>query len=480
MKRLLLLAVSTALLITVAQAKSLQPGKGYPSDTIARVGDELITYAQLSTRLNSSAVVGVSVPVLGSEERKTIMLALLDKTISADLLYQDAISQGLDKDPEYRQAMDTFADAIIGELYRKEYLVGRIEVTEAEMDAYFNKTFSADTELSDRLRNSIEATLRKQKFLQRSAQNPQQLRESIEVLIIPARLDPADDAKREAGTVVAEFGDRRITWGEVKGRLTTLNNSINTGQRVKVLQDYVDRLLMARKGREAGLDKDPGFQKRLAEFRKTRLLNMHRGNLVERMEPSDDELHDFYQANKERIAIKERRRIQMLVLPDSVKAEYVKQRIETGKITFHEAVLTHSIAPNAKQNLGDFGWVARGSGFPALDELTFSLELDQVGGPVESPAGWHLVKVLDLREASLMNFEDEATRKATRRMMIKERMNDYVVWLRKQGIPVVVYEDNINRLFREEAQWIAAKTREMEANPERARLILDEMRALVE
>ena len=59
-------------------------------------------------------------------------------------------------------------------------------------------------------------------------------------------------------------------------------------------------------------------------------------------------------------------------------------------------------------------------------------------------------------------------------------MNDYVISLRKQDFPVVVYEDNMNRLFREETQWIAAKTREMEENPERAKSILDEIRALVE
>jgi hypothetical protein len=45
---------------------------------------------------------------------------------------------------------------------------------------------------------------------------------------------------------------------------------------------------------------------------------------------------------------------------------------------------------------------------------------------------------------------------------------------------VVVYENTLNRLLREEARWIAAKSREMEKNPERARLILGEMKALVE
>jgi len=55
-----------------------------------------------------------------------------------------------------------------------------------------------------------------------------------------------------------------------------------------------------------------------------------------------------------------------------------------------------------------------------------------------------------------------------------------VVGLRKSEFPVVVYDENLDRLFQAEAQWIAAKTREMEANPERARQILDKMRKVVE
>ncbi len=142
--------------------------------------------------------------------------------------------------------------------------------------------------------------------------------------------------------------------------------------------------------------------------------------------------------------------------------------------------MEHSIDPNAKRNLGDFGWVTKGTGFPELDQVTFALDLEQLGGPVESPAGWHLVKVFDLREAHFTDIGDEDTRKVTRRMLFKQKMKDYAVSLRTSEFPVVVYNDNLNRLFREEAQWIAAKTKDMEAHPERAEEILRELRAVVD
>jgi peptidyl-prolyl cis-trans isomerase C len=479
MKRLLLIAFST-LLMTSARAESPQVPEGQPADSVARVGDQTITYAQLNTQLNSSAVVGLSVPVLGSAERNKVILALLDKAISANLLYLDAIRRGTDQDPAYRKDLKAFSDAILAELYRRDYLVGEIQVTPAEVDAFIRENFTADTEITDRLRVSVEATIRNKKFTSRAASNRERLREGLEVVIHVDNLDVAEDTIRGDDEVVAEYGDRRITWSEVKDRLTTLNNKVDLEHRIESLNGLIDQELMARKGREAGLDRDSNFQKRLAEFRKTRLLNLHREILVRGMEPSDEELRAYYEANKDRIAIKERRRIQMVVLPTKEQAEEIKAGIEAGEITIYQAVLEHSIDPNAKRTLGDFGWVTKGSGFPELDDLTFSLDLDQLGGPVESPAGWHLVRVLDLREAGFTDIEEEGTRKATRRAMIKQKLDDYLVALRKNEFPVVVYEDNLNRLFRQEAQWIAAKTKEMEAHPERAQQILDEMREIVE
>lgn len=479
MKRLLLFAFST-LLCTAARAESPQVPEGAPADAVARVGDQTITYAQLNTQLNSSAVVGVSVPVLGSPERSTVMLTLLDKVISANLLYLDALKRGVDQDPAYRQELETFSDAILGELYRRQHLVGEIAVSPEEVDAYIRENYAADTEMTDRLRQSVEATIRNHRLNERTAGSRETLRQGIQVSIHAETLEPAGDADRGDDVVIAQVGDERITWGEAKRRLTTLNNSVDLGKRVESLSGLIDQRLMARKGREAGLDQDPTYKSRMAEFRKTRLLNLHRENLVRSMEPTQEELRAYYEANRDRILVKEQRRIQMVVLPSREEAEAIKARIEAGEITLYQAALEHSIDPNAKRTLGDFGWVAKGSGFPGLDELTFALEPDTLGGPVQSPAGWHLVKVLDLREAHFTDIEDPDTRTLTRRNLLKDRMDQYVVGLRKGGFPVTVYEDNMNRLFQEEAQWIAAKTKDMEAHPERAQEILKEMREIVE
>ena len=85
-----------------------------------------------------------------------------------------------------------------------------------------------------------------------------------------------------------------------------------------------------------------------------------------------------------------------------------------------------------------------------------------------------------MRDARFTDIGEEETRSTTRRLYLKQKLSDYVVELRKDQFPVVVYEDNLKRLFQAEAQMIAAKTREMEANPERARQLLEELQKAVE
>ena len=51
-------------------------------DVVASVGDQPITFSELNTMLNSSAIVGLSIPELGSPQRDQVRLTLLDKVIS--------------------------------------------------------------------------------------------------------------------------------------------------------------------------------------------------------------------------------------------------------------------------------------------------------------------------------------------------------------------------------------------------------------
>ena len=256
------------------------------------------------------------------------------------------------------------------------------------------------------------------------------LREGVKVTLDAGVLGAAhEDEDRDDSVEVASIDGKPILWADVKDLLQTQSKRTTQAEfhlfeedeRSKALNQYIDSLIMARKGREAGLERDPTYQRRYNEYAKNHLTNMHRDRLYREWAPSDDELWEYFNKNRDKITLPESRQVQMVVLKTKEEAEDVKKRVEAGEITIHQAARDYSIDPRAKQTLGDMGWVAKGTGFPELDKLTFSIEPETLGGPVESPAGWHLVMVHDIRDALFEDLVDDATWKTTRRRYMQEK-----------------------------------------------------------
>lgn len=423
-------------------------------DIIAKVGDQTISLREIDTMINSSAVVGLDIPALGTPERNAARLSLLDKVISADLLYLDALKTGLDKNPDHQQKVKTFADNILASLYKEKVLKGDLPVTEAEVRDYAKKHIAAGTELTSDVKLSIEAKIRKEKFKARNEGMRQKIRQGATVAVVSKELEPGGDSSRKAAAIVARVNNEEIHWGEVKSFMTSATGKDPLKQRMNLLDTLIDERIMAAKAREIGLETDPVFLARMDEFKKTSLVNLHQGNLFKKFSPQDSDVRSYYEKNRDKIIQPEVRNVQMVVLKTRKEAEEIKNKIKSKKMTFFEAARDFSIDPNAKQNLGEIGWVKQGTGFPDLDKLTFSLKKDQLGGPAETPVGWHLVKVLDIRDARYQNINDKGTLDQTRRTLMHEKLNQYTANLRKEKFPVTVYEDVFSRLVAQEAEKI--------------------------
>lgn len=447
---------------------TVQPEReqGEPLDTIARVGDQVITFSEINTMLNSSAIVGLSMPELGSPERDTVRITLLDKMISANLIYLDALQKGIDQDPDYQQAVESFRDAILANLYRSKHLVGEIEVTEQDIDEYYKNNIVEGTELTDELKAGIEATIRKSRVKDRTSTMRERLREGHKSVIKVSDLDPGDDQVRSEDDVLAELDGVPITWGEVRPSLQRTHTLRSTMARIEALENIIDARIMAQKAKQVGLEQDRVFQARIGEYSKTRLINLHRGQLIESWDPSTEEIIAYYEANKDRIVVKEMRKIQMLLVETEEQADQIKKQIESNETTFHKAVADYSTVPDAKKALGQMGWVSEGSGFPELDKETFMLEAGEIGGPVHSPAGWHLVRVLDQRDAVYTDINDEQTQNKTRNLYITEKLNQYVINLRIDAFPVEIEDEVISKLAQQEVDWYQEMLKKAQQSPD--------------
>ena len=435
-------------------------------DVIARVGDQDITFHDLNTLLNSSAVVGLSIPALGTPERDTVRIAVLDKFISSNLLYLDAIKQGVDKDPVYQRDITRFSDSVLAGLYWDRQLTKEAEVTEEQIQAAFREKAAADDELTDDTRSQITSTLYKSQRQELMAAAQKRLREGIKVTVHEENLNINGDQERADSAPLAEIGDETLTWGKVKDRIIRAGKGaviadpmvMEDDARMEQLEREIDLHILVSKARAAGLEDDPLYQRRYNEFRKSRLINTHRDQLLQELEPDEETLQAYYEENKARFVLPETRKLQMVVVKTEQEASDLKSKIEAGKLTMYQAARDHSTAANAGQNLGEVGWVNQGDLAPELDEMVFLLQPAEIGGPVESPAGWHLVLVQDVKDAEYTDFGDKGTHKRVRRSYLSDKLDAYTVDLRKNEFTVEVYQDNLIRLAQLEADMIGSLT----------------------
>jgi len=132
-------------------------------------------------------------------------------------------------------------------------------------------------------------------------------------------------------------------------------------------------------------------------------------------------------------------------------ARELKERLQGGA-DFRRLASQFSEGSSAQEG-GSLGWVSRGELAPGLEELLFSLEPGQIGGPVQTQLGIHVAEVLDRREKEI-DPEDKRkqARQALRTRKTRERMDQWTRELRAQAYVDIRLEENSQRQTAQNAE----------------------------
>ncbi|RJQ83706.1 MAG: hypothetical protein C4519_06380 [Desulfobacteraceae bacterium] len=109
----------------------------------------------------------------------------------------------------------------------------------------------------------------------------------------------------------------------------------------------------------------------------------------------------------------------------------LKKRIDAGE-DFGQIAKSHSQCPSAPKG-GDLGFFTRGRMVPAFEKVAFELKPGGVSDLVETQFGYHLIKVLEHREAKTMGYEEVQAQIAAhlRNLKIRAEVLRYAEKLRK-------------------------------------------------
>lgn len=131
----------------------------------------------------------------------------------------------------------------------------------------------------------------------------------------------------------------------------------------------------------------------------------------------EDELRRRYDGHQASYGVPEQRRARHILLPlaedagaDTVEAVTARardlaERIRAGG-SFEELAREHSADPGSAQQGGDLGFFGRGTMVEPFEEAVFRMRVGEVSDPVRSPFGLHVIRLEEVRAATVRPFEE--------------------------------------------------------------------------
>ncbi len=218
--------------------------------------------------------------------------------------------------------------------------------------------------------------------------------------------------------MLARVADRSITTADVDARITELPamarpEYATEAGRARLLRQLVEEEVLYRAALDAGLERDPTVQQRLAASRRQILVQAMLDREQSRLSTVDEkELQAFYDAHRDEYRTEETRRVRLLVAKNRPIAERVREMALEGqpfemlcqKFSFEPYVMeAKGLLPEPVRRGKAVPWLGN---HPAFHEAVFAVEDGGLTGVFETPKGFHVARVEEIREARQRSFDE--------------------------------------------------------------------------
>lgn len=176
----------------------------------------------------------------------------------------------------------------------------------------------------------------------------------------------------------------------------------------QILEELINLELLTQAAEKLELDVDPEISATLKLQYTQTMANAYLARKSAEITLTDEELRREYELQSTS-ADRAEYKASHILLESEEQATAVLAELSAGKL-FSEAATEHSIDP-AGDTGGDLGWFTGASMVPEFTEAVASMEVGDISAaPVKSEFGYHIINLVDKREAALPTFNSVKTR----------------------------------------------------------------------
>lgn len=209
----------------------------------------------------------------------------------------------------------------------------------------------------------------------------------------------------------------------------------NKGQ---VMRNLVTLELLAQEAKKRHLDQDPLIRAQI-RLRTSDILarSMVQRSIEEHAGVTDEAIRQHYEASKDEYTVSEEITASHILVKTESEAQDVLEDLKQGK-DFAEIAKARSIGPSGPKG-GALGAFGRGRMVPAFEEAAFALQKGEVGGPVHTQFGYHIIKVTE-RTAARTKPLDEV-REDIRKALVSRYVDTLLTDMRRKAKIQVIHPD---------------------------------------
>jgi len=199
--------------------------------------------------------------------------------------------------------------------------------------------------------------------------------------------------------VLAKIKGRKITLQEFETRIGEIPSYYQgflatENGKIELLNGIIAEVVLIQKAKEEGLHKREDIRRRLKNVEDRVLLETMVQELQkDRIAVSDEEVKEYFEKNEEKFTNPEQVRVSHILVKKKSEAKSILNELREGA-NFEKLAQKYSIDSITAFRGGDLGYISRGEMIPAFEDAAFALEnKDDISGIIETPFGYHLVKL---------------------------------------------------------------------------------------
>lgn len=237
-------------------------------------------------------------------------------------------------------------------------------------------------------------------------------RMAVFVIIISVLFIVASCAKHEEqkGPYLAKVGKVKITQADFdreKKNLPPFAQKLFEGSEGKerFLNELVKKEMLYQEALRQGLDKDPAYKEKIADFKKITLISQLLENEIEeKAKVTAEDVKNYYDEHKEDFAPFDQIRLSMIRVKTEDEAKKILDKLKKGE-DFAQIARESSIDTNSAKVGGDLGFLSRNQISPEYETVVARMMKGDVSDPVRTKHGFDIVKVTDKKTSTVVAFD---------------------------------------------------------------------------